>query len=105
MLYLVFNLLSECGMSNISVFSGDILFLDYIVLSTGTSVKHIKSSAFKMSKYFKSRFNPISLSGLDSDWVIVDVNSVLIHLMILKSRNIYDLDSLYSEKFKKINFF
>ncbi len=106
MLYLVFNLLSESGMSNISVFSGDILFLDYVIVSNGTSVKHIKSASFKMSKYFKSKSNfSISISGIDSDWVVVDIGSVIVHLMLLKSRSFYDLDSLYLEHSKKLSIF
>ncbi|HIH2763526.1 MAG TPA: RsfS/YbeB/iojap family protein [Candidatus Azoamicus sp.] len=103
MLYLVFNLLSENGMSNVSVFSGEILFLDYIVVSNGTSIKHIKSTSFKILKYFKFNSNiSASVSGINSDWVVIDIESILIHLMLLKSRNFYDLDSLYIENSKKL---
>ncbi|HIH2763210.1 MAG TPA: ribosome silencing factor [Candidatus Azoamicus sp.] len=106
MLYLVFNFLSESGMSNISVFNGDVLFLDYIIVSNGTSTKHIKSTSFKLLKYFKSKSKiSLSISGIDSDWVVIDVGSMLIHLMLLKSRNFYDLDSLYLETTAKINIF
>ncbi|HIH2762252.1 MAG TPA: RsfS/YbeB/iojap family protein [Candidatus Azoamicus sp.] len=92
-------------MSNICVFSGEFLFLDYIIVSNGTSVKHIKSSAFKLSKYFKSTSKFISVHGAESDWIIVDINSILIHLMLLKSRDFYDLDSLYLENSKKVTLF
>lgn len=106
MLYLVFNLLSESGMSNISVFSGDVLFLDYIIVSNGTSVKQIKSTSLNMSKYFKSKSKFfISISGINSDWVVIDAGSILIHLMLLKSRTFYDLDALYSENAVKLNIF
>lgn len=106
MVYKIFNILHECGMSNISIFSGDILNLDYIIISNGTSIKHIKTTSFKIIKYFKSKYmTSVSVAGVNSDWIVVDGDSILVHLMLLKSRNFYDLDSLYIGQVEKIVIF
>lgn len=106
MIYLVFNLLHEYGVSDVAVFNGDFLYSDYIIIANGTSLKHIKNTAFKVSMYFKKNFNQfVIISGVNSDWVVLDVKSVLVHLMSYKSRNFYDLDSLYKNTSKEVFLF
>lgn len=106
MLYLIFNLLSEYRLFNISVFSGNILYLDYIIIANGTSLKHIKSSSFNLSIYLKKNLNQnILISGRNSDWFIIESNFILIHIMLEKSRIFYNLDSLYKDITKEIFLF
>jgi len=106
MIYIVFNLLSEFGASQIAVYDASFISSEYIVLANGKSVKHIRHMAFKLSNYFKKKYtDKIFLSGVKSDWIVVDIDSIILHLMISYSRTYYNLDLLYLETSKKVNIF
>lgn len=98
MIYLVFNLLSEYKAFDINVFDGKFLLMDYVVVSSGTSNKHIRHVAINFSNYFKKFYSrKIKTSGINSDWVVLEIEDIVVHLMLLQSRHFYSLDFFYKE--------
>lgn len=73
---------------------------DHMIIASGTSARHIRSIANYIVKYFKPlTFNQITVEGDKgnvSDWVLVDLGDIVIHIMLPQSREYYDLDKLWS---------
>ena len=70
----------------------------YMIIGTGTSVKHISSIAEKLSDLIKGNF-PLTLSlegvAAKSPWVILDLETIMVHLFIPEERIRYNLEELY----------
>ncbi|MGR5154440.1 ribosome silencing factor [Photobacterium swingsii] len=71
---------------------------DFMVLCTGTSNRHVSSIADHVNKESKLiDFPPFGISGEDdSQWVIVDMGDVMLHIMQEDSRSLYQLEKLWS---------
>ena len=71
---------------------------DYMIIATGRSTKHISSTADLVITAIKDNGFPCLSEGLNnSDWVLVDAFSVIVHIFNEEKRNIYDLEKLWSE--------
>lgn len=70
---------------------------DTMVLCTGTSSRHVKSLADNVIKEAKlAGETPLSVQGLDmGEWVIVDLNGVVVHVMQMQTRIHYQLEKLW----------
>jgi len=77
---------------------------DYMVIVSGTSTRHVKAMATNVSVDAKAAgFTPLSIEGHDEgEWVLVDLNSVIVHLMIPKMREFYDLERLWNVSTEKL---
>ena len=77
---------------------GKTSFTDYMVIATGTSDRHIKSLCdYVAEKAKESGFNPLGIEGdLGSDWVLLDLGDVIVHVMTTQSREFYQLEKLWS---------
>lgn len=75
---------------------------DYMVLATGTSDRHIKSLADYVTVSVKEKgFQPLGQEGgMGSDWVLLDLGDVILHLMTEKARDFYQLEKLWSVELK-----
>ena len=73
---------------------------DYMVIVTGTSSTHIKALADTVSKKVKEAGQAVSsMEGrLQSEWILVDLGDVVVHLMIAPMRALYNLEELWSFK-------
>ncbi len=73
---------------------------DYMVIVTGTSSTHIKALADTVSKKVKEAGQTVSsVEGrLQSEWILVDLGDVVVHLMIAPMRALYNLEELWSFK-------
>lgn len=75
---------------------------DTIIICSGTSNTHIKSLSNNLVTSVKEKgFKPLGIEGGDlADWVLVDLGDVIVHVMLSKTREFYDLESLweYSEE-------
>lgn len=71
---------------------------EYIVIASGTSLRHLQSMAQNLVVTLKARgLRPLSVqSDMGSEWVLVDFGSVIVHLMHPRTREFYDLEALWS---------
>lgn len=72
---------------------------DYMVICTGTSSRHVSSIAHHLLDEAKK--NGCLVLGTegqnDSDWIVVDLDSVMVHIMQEESRQLYELEKLWSK--------
>ena len=71
---------------------------DYMVIATGTSDRHIRSLCdYVAEKAKENGFTPLGIEGeLGSDWVLLDLGDVIVHVMTAQSREFYQLEKLWS---------
>lgn len=71
---------------------------DYMVIVTGTSSTHLKALAESVSKAVKDAGQEVvGIEGkLASEWVLVDLSGVVLHLMLAPVRALYNLEELWS---------
>ena len=72
--------------------------MDFLVIASGNSSRHIKSLADNMVVKAKAAgCPPIGVEGENAaDWVLVDLGDVVVHVMQPAARSFYDLERLWS---------
>lgn len=76
------------------------IIADYFVIATGTSSTHIQSLAGEIEFQLKEKsgLQPSRVSGQNSrDWIILDYDSVLVHIFNNEARDYYKLEKLWSD--------
>ena len=76
------------------------IIADYFVLATGTSSTHIMALSGEVEFQLKEKSNiePSRISGQEStDWIIIDYDSVLVHIFNSEARDYYKLEKLWGE--------
>ena len=70
---------------------------DYMIIGGGTSTQHIKSIANQVVRDAKqNKLDVIGVEGQNSaEWVLIDLNDVVVHLMLPEQRKLYQLESLW----------
>jgi len=76
------------------------IIADYFVIATGTSSTHIRALSgevdFQLNQ--SADLQPSRISGLDSnDWIILDYDSVLVHIFNSEARDYYKLEKLWGD--------
>ena len=71
---------------------------DYMVIATGTSSTHLKALAESINKSVKEAGHEVvGMEGkLASEWVLVDLGGVVVHLMLAPVRALYNLEELWN---------
>lgn len=71
---------------------------DHIVIASGTSTRHVKSIADRVIEHVKEAgVRPLGVEGdAQSDWVLVDIGDVVVHVMTPATRQFYDLERLWA---------
>lgn len=71
---------------------------DYMIVCTGTSSRHLKSIAEQLVENSKKAgHQPVGIEGENgSEWVLVDLSDVIVHIMMADTRRFYDLENLWS---------
>ena len=72
---------------------------DYFVLATGTSGTHVKSLADELEFRLKEKgVSAARVEGYRSNsWILLDYESVIIHIFTPEARAFYDLDRLWED--------
>lgn len=71
---------------------------DYLLIASGTSERHVRSIAEKLMETVKpSGYDILGSEGLTSgEWVLVDLNDLIVHVMQPRTREFYKLEDLWS---------
>ena len=71
---------------------------DIMILATATSERHAQSiSAYVAEKVKKHGVKPLGIEGEQgSDWVLVDLGDIILHVMTAQARELYQLEKLWS---------
>lgn len=78
--------------------SGKTEIADYMIIATGTSSRHVGSIADKLLLDLKkSDIVGIEPEGTETcDWVLIDAGDIIIHLFKPETREMYDLEGMWS---------
>ncbi|MEL6951194.1 MAG: ribosome silencing factor [Pseudomonadota bacterium] len=70
---------------------------DYMVVASGTSDRHVKSVASSVVSTLKAAGRrPLGVEGEnDGEWVLVDLQDALVHVMLPRIRDFYNLEKLW----------
>jgi len=70
---------------------------DFMVIASGTSDRHVRSVAQRVVEKAKAGgFRPHGIEGQqDGDWVLIDLNEMIIHVMLPRVREFYGLEKLW----------
>jgi len=71
---------------------------DYMVVASGTSNRHVQALAENVAEKAKAAgHKPIGVEGESGgEWVLLDLQDTLVHVMLPKVREFYNLEKLWS---------
>jgi len=71
---------------------------DFMIVASGTSDRHVKAIAEAVSFRAKGAGEPpLGSEGVnEGEWALVDLNGVVVHVMLPKVRDYYNLERLWS---------
>jgi ribosome-associated protein len=71
---------------------------DYMIVASGTSNRHVKALVDNVAeKASAAGRKPIGVEGEDGgEWVLLDLQDALVHVMLPKVREFYNLEKLWS---------
>jgi len=72
-------------------------FADTMVIASGNSDRHVRSIADRVVEKAKAAgVRPLGVEGArDGEWVLVDLNDVIVHVMLPRAREFYGLELLW----------
>ena len=76
---------------------------DYMIIASGTSSRHLQAlSEILVAQLKKLGIDNCRIEGRDSsDWKLVDVQDVIVHIFHPEKREFYDLEKMWSEHIPK----
>ncbi|QOR39332.1 ribosome silencing factor [Billgrantia diversa] len=72
---------------------------DLMIVASGTSTRHVAALAEHVVHQAKaSGIQPLGVEGqVGSDWVLVDLGDLVVHVMLPETRQLYDLERLWAD--------
>lgn len=99
-LAIVESTLDDMKAKNITVMNVESLtdVMERIVIANGTSKRHVRAMADSVGAEVKQAgFMPLGREGgNDSDWTLIDLGAIVVHMMTPQAREFYDLEGLWS---------
>ena len=96
---LVIDSLDNMKAQNITVLDvrGKSTITDLMIIATGTSSRHVRSLAMEVARKSKDAGHaPLGEEGNNgSEWVLVDLHDIIVHVMTAQSRDFYNLEKLW----------
>jgi ribosome-associated protein len=96
---LVVSSLEDFKATDITVIdvSGKNPLTERMIVASGNSTRHVKSMAENLVVKAKAAGNaPLGVEGSrEGEWVLVDLNDVIVHLMLPQTRAFYNLEKLW----------
>ena len=73
---------------------------DTIVIASGTSDRHVKSLAFRVLERARAAgYRSLGVEGeREGEWVLVDLQDVVVHVMLPRVREFYGLEKLWDTR-------
>ncbi|MCX7858012.1 MAG: ribosome silencing factor [Deltaproteobacteria bacterium] len=77
---------------------------DFFLIISGQNERHVKTIAEHILNSMESGgIRPYSIEGFENGrWVIIDYNTVVVHVFLQSLRELYDLESLWFEAKKRV---
>jgi ribosome-associated protein len=74
-------------------------FADFFILCSGASHRHVTALAQHVEEALaQAGVKPLGVEGLEEgQWVLMDYNTVVIHIFLQPQREFYNLEGLWSE--------
>lgn len=98
---LIVDALDDIKAQNITVLDvrGRTSVTDYMIIATGTSSRHVAAVAGNVEEKVKEAgVRPNGTEGRSSsDWVLIDLFDIVVHIMTDQARHFYDLERLWGE--------
>lgn len=99
LLELVTTALDDMKAQNIRTIDvrGKTTLADFMVIASGTSGRHVQSTAESVATEAKQAgIQPLGVEGQEGqEWVLVDLNDVIVHVMLPETRDFYNLEKLW----------
>ncbi|MBA3660374.1 MAG: ribosome silencing factor [Gammaproteobacteria bacterium] len=70
---------------------------DYMIMCTGRSTRHVKALADEVARQAKAHdASFVRMEGeRTSEWILVDLGDVVVHVMLAATRSFYSLEDLW----------
>lgn len=78
-------------------------FASYFFIAEGLVERHLTALVEKLTALLKKQKIIPSVSGIETDWVVLDTGFIVLHLMLSPIRQYYALDQLWN-KGKRLHF-
>ncbi len=97
---LVLSVLGDLKARDVSVMDvrGKTVVTDFMIVASGTSERHVKALAETVAFRAKDAGEPpLGTEGVrEGEWALVDLNGLVVHIMLPKVRDFYNLERLWS---------
>lgn len=96
----VLSKLEEKKAEEIKIFdTKDLHIASYIIVANGRSIKNVSAMADYISCEIKKKLRlNVALEGVNhSNWVVLDMQSVILHIFHPETRSYYNIDDIFTK--------